>query len=327
MINKIKTANLANKKLAIMVLMLVAFGVGLSSMEYDQMVITLPERNYIQVRPSAGDYQKPASLPAVAPEPAMPPIAEAGYSKVPASLQQLTLDRMVISTSSIGLNVTSVSQASAEIRRIADSLGGFVTDSYIEPIPRGKFVESGMLLEPLSRASLTLRIPAEQLDRATSQIMSLGKLISFSTNSRDVTEQYVDVSARLKNLHSVLEQYKQILMTAKTTQEILAVQQRIDQVQEQIEVLTAQMKRLESQVSMATVTVSLIEPQIVEKPKNEEPSLFERLLLEPLLVALSVAEILARGLLILIVGLLPVYPLAGLGYMAYRRFSRQKRDN
>ncbi|MBM3897346.1 MAG: DUF4349 domain-containing protein [Thaumarchaeota archaeon] len=234
---------------------------------------------------------------------------------------------MVISTSSIGLNVTSVSQASAEIRRIVDSLGGFVTDSYIEPIPRGKFVESGMLLEPSSRASLTLRIPAERLDRATFQIMSLGKLISFSTNSRDVTEQYIDVSARLENFNSVLEQYKQILITAKTTQEILAVQQRIDQVQEQIEVLTAQMKRLESQVSMATVTVSLIEPQIIERPKNGEPSLLERLLLEPLLVALSVAEILARGLLILIVGLLPVYPLAGLGYVAYRRLGRQKRDN
>jgi len=333
MISKIKSANLRNKKVAAIVLLLLAFGVGLSSTRLGPLasVDVASEPGYVdnpKSGPSVGSIARPEGAPAIAPAP-MPPgiIRDVGYvDKVLAPLQQsLVEDRMVISTASIGLNVTSVGQATVEIRRIANSLGGFVTDSYVEPLPRGRVAERGILLEPSSRASFTLRIPADQLDRAISQLAALGELISFSTNSRDVTEQYVDASARLKNFDSVLAQYKEILKTARTAQDILAVQQRIDQVQEQIEVLTAQLKRLDSQVSMATITVSLIEPQIVEKPKNEEPSLLDRLLLEPLLVALSVAEILARGLLILIVGLLPVYPLVGVAYIVYRRFSRQKK--
>ena len=330
MTSKIKSA-VKNKKVAAIVLLVLAFGVGLSSTRYGQVASNIAsEQEFVKSGPSVGSISRPVGAPAMAPEP-MPPaqIQNAGYlDKVLAPLQQLPIqDRMVISTASIGLNVTSVAQIAGEIRRIADSLGGFVTDSYVEPIPRGRTVEKGVLLQPSSRASFTLRIPSDQLDRAISKITALGELISFSTNSRDVTEQYVDVTARLKNFNSVLGQYKEILKTARTAQEILAVQQRIDQVQEQIEVLTAQLKRLESQVSMATVTVSLIEPQVVDKPKSEDRSLLDRLLLEPLLVALSVAEILARGLLILIVGLLPVYPLVGAGYIAYKRLSKQKRDN
>ena len=236
---------------------------------------------------------------------------------------------MVISTASIGLNVSSVSQAVTDLRRIAESAGGFVTDSFIEPIPRGRVVEGGVLAKAISRASLTMKVPSDQLDRTLAQTTSLGEIVSYSTNSRDVTDQFTDLTARLKNAQTVLEQYKEILKTARTTQDILSVQQRIDTVQEQIEVLTGQRNKIQNQVTYATIAIGLIEPQIIERPKvvEEDQGVLNRLLIQPFMVALAVAEILMRGLLILIVGLLPLYPIVGVGYIAYRKYSGKAKKN
>ena len=347
----LKITNLMrNRKVAVVLVLLLAFGAGLSSM--------LSENPTASSIPDFGSsiregYSKPSQVgiapeaPALAPMPGpipAPQVITKGIIKeapdvvireVPKQfgnaipLQQLfQQDRMVVSTASIGLNVTSVAQAVAELRRIAEASGGFVTDSFMEPIPKGMFVAEGVLIAPSARASVTIRTPSDMLDRTISEITSLGKLISYTTNSRDVSEQYVDLSARLKNQQAVLDQYKEILKSARITSDILAVQQRIDYVQEQIEVLTAQIKRLQNQATYATIVISLIEPQKVEKPKREEQNLLDRLLVQPLSIALSLAEIEVRGLLILIVGLLPLYPIMGAGYIAYRKYSsRAKRDN
>lgn len=343
---------LRNRKVAVVLVLLLAFGAGLSSMLYENPMAS----NVIEDSPRAsigGKYPKPIQVgiapqePALAPMPAPIPapqvITKEVIKEVPKevirevpkqfgnaiSLQQpFQQDRMVISTASIGLNVTSVALTVAELRRIAEVSGGFITDSFMEPIPKGMSVAEGVLIAPSARASVTMRVPSDQLDRTIAQITSLGKLISYATNSRDVTEQYVDLNARLKNQQAVLEQYKEILKSARLTSDILAVQQRIDYVQEQIEVLTAQIKRLQNQSTYSTIVISLIEPQIVEKPKKEEQNLLDRLLIQPLTIAFSLAEIEVRGLLILIVGLLPLYPIMGAGYIAYRKHSgRAKRDN
>lgn len=348
---------LRNRKVAVVLVLLLAFGTGLSSMPYENPTASsIPDfgpsiREGLQSPPVGIAPQTPAPAPMPAPVPAPQVITRkvpgAVIKEVPKevvrevirevpkgfgnaiSLQQpFQQDRMVISTASIGLNVSSVAQTVAELRRVAEASGGFVTDSFMEPIPRGRFVAEGVLVKPSSKASVTIRIPSDQLERTISQITSLGELMSYSTNSRDVTEQYVDLNARLKNQQAVLEQYKEILKSARLTSDILSVQQRIDYVQEQVEVLTAQIKRLQNQATYATIVISLIEPQIVEKPKEEEQNLLDRLLVQPLMIALSLAEIEVRGLLILIVGLLPLYPIMGAGYIAYRKYSsRAKRDN
>lgn len=314
---------LKNRKAVLVVILLLILGTGLVSLLYQM--------------PSDNVTEREAALPPIGGLPGIPPArspapgrqAEEVAEKLIAPLQQLTpADRMVVTTASVKINVTSVNQAVADIRRIAESMDGFVTDSSIEPIPKGRFVGGGVLIQPSVRATLTIRVPSNQLDRVISQISSLGELLSLSTNSRDVTEQYSDTNARLKNAQAALEQYKEIMKTAKTTADVLQTQQRIDAVQEQVEVLTAQIKRLQNQVSLATITVSLVEPQIVEKPKDEGGTLLDRLLLEPLLIALSFAEIVFRGVIILVVGLFPVYTIGGVGYFTYKRlWKKPKRDN
>jgi len=362
MIRMLNLKGLKSKKVAVVILLLLAFGTGLASMNYSTenyggAQFVSPdfgqEAGIQPISPLLPQPQLPdvAPMPAPAPPPAPGAVREV-IREVPKEVirevqsavakgaplavgpliplqQPIADDRMVISTASVGLNVTSVAQAVTDLRRIAESMGGFVTDSFIEPIPKGRVVEGGMLAKSISRASLTMKVPSEQLDKTLSQITSLGELVSYNTNSRDVTDQYTDLNARLKNAQTVLEQYKEILRTARTTQDILAVQQRIDTVQEQIETLTGQINRIQNQVTYATIAVGLIEPQVIEKPKiEEEQDVLSRLFVQPLMVALTVAEILIRGLLILIVGLLPLYPIVGVGYLAYRRYSsRQKRDN
>ena len=320
---------LKNWKVGIVLLLLIGFGAGMASIWYEEIPQNtsrdfLPEPSFGPgiSKPAVGILPSPAPMPQQ-PAPSHPAKVDIGSGKMVAFQQPISQDRMVVSTASIGINVTSVTRAVGELRRIADGFGGFVTDSFIEPLPRGKYVERGVLAQPSSRASVTMRVPSDQLDRAVSQISSLGELISFSTTSRDVTEQFVDLNARLKNLQAVLEQYKEIMKSAKTTTDIITIQQRIDAVQEQIEVITAQLKRLQTQTSLATITVSLIEPEIVVGKAKEEPALLERLLLQPLSIALTVAEVTVRGLLMLVVGLSPLYPIAGVGYIAYRKYSHR----
>jgi hypothetical protein len=315
-------SRLKNRKAAIAVILLLILGTGLVSLLYEAPSDIVTGRE-AAVPPPGGLRGIP---PAESPAPGRQPEAVAEQPIAP--LQQTPADRMVVTTASVKINVTSVNEGVANLRRIVESMDGFVTDSSIEPIPKGRFVGGGILIQPSVRATLTIRVPSNQLDRVISQISSLGELLSLSTNSRDVTEQYSDTNARLKNAQAALEQYKEIMKTAKTTADVLQTQQRIDAVQEQIEVLTAQIKRLQNQVSLATITVSLVEPQIVEKSEDEDGTLLDRLLLEPLLIALSFAEIVFRGVIILVVGLFPVYTIGGVGYFTYKRlWKKPKRDN
>ena len=266
MIRMLNLKGLKSKKVAVVILLLLAFGTGLASMNYGTLNDSgarFVSRDFGQeagiAQPISPLLPQP-QLPDVAPMPApafpapgvvsrevIKEVPKAVVREVPREVvkgaalaagpliplqQPLSNDRMVISTASVGLNVSSVAQAVTDLRRIAESMGGLVTDSFIEPIPKGRVVEGGMLAKSISRASLTMKVPSERLDKTLSQITSIGELVSYNTNSRDVTDQYTDLNARLKNAQTVLEQYKEILRTARTTQDILAVQQRIDTVQE-----------------------------------------------------------------------------------------------
>lgn len=226
------------------------------------------------------------------------------------------------------MNVTSVRQAIQDLQGIAYALGGYVSDSYVNPMPAGSMTDRGILAKQAFDASVTLRIPSQNFNAALNRISSLGDVISTTTSSRDVTDEYVDLQARIKNLENVLEQYRNILKNASKTSDILDIQSRIDNIQEQIERLKAHVAQTEKQASFALITVHLTEPLVIktdEKPIDKpEKDTLEKAVTDVINMAASIAQAEARGLLTLTVGLLPIYPILAVGYFMYRKFVAKK---
>jgi hypothetical protein len=332
---------LKNRKILIIVaFMVVALGVGYFS-QYSNDVM-----QYSELEPSPyAATDAPLLAPATVPQ-------EAGYgSGVPVDLAKkhlevqesasssyanapvipntaLTFDRLVVFTAQMEVNVTSVRGAMQDLQGIAYALGGYISDSYVNPIPAGSMTYKGILAKQAFDASVTLRIPSNNFNDALNRIASLGDVISMTTSSRDVTDEYVDLQARIINLENVLEQYRNILKSASKTSDILDIQSRIDNIQEQIERLKAQTAQTEKQASFALITVHLVEPYVIktdDKPIDKpEKDTFEKAVADVINMATSIAQAEARGLLVLTVGLLPVYPIFAVGYFLYRKFVVKK---
>ncbi len=159
----------------------------------------------------------------------------------------VSTEQRIVKTGEVTLQVTSVADASSQVRTMAVTLGGYVGGA-----------QAGTLDES---ATLTLRIPAARFDDALSRLHEIGdKVLSENTREQDVTASVVDLDARLKNLESSEAQYRTLMARAAKIEDILAVQSRLDDVQGQIEQITAQLKQLTNQADLSTLTVTL-QPQ------------------------------------------------------------------
>lgn len=111
----------------------------------------------------------------------------------------------------------------------------------------------------------TLRVPADKLDAALAELKKLGRVEQESQGGQEVTEQYVDLVARISNASNTEQRLIQVLRerTGKVA-DILAVEKEIARVREEIERMEAQRKNLETQVGFATLQVRLNEEHKAE---------------------------------------------------------------
>ena len=139
-----------------------------------------------------------------------------------------------------------VPAALSKLQSLATSLGGLVAASN---------TQSGS--NPTG--SMTLRVPQAKFGQLMSGLPSIGSVVSSSSNTKDVTGQYVDLSARLKALTATRDTYLTMLSKATTIGDTLSVQQRIDAIQQQIEELQGEQQVLASQSDLATLDVNVSE--------------------------------------------------------------------
>ncbi|HEX3897548.1 MAG TPA: DUF4349 domain-containing protein [Mycobacteriales bacterium] len=112
---------------------------------------------------------------------------------------------------------------------------------------------------------VVLRIPVDHFDDAINAAEKIGggHVLSLTTSADDVTGHYVDLSAKLHALQQTRSTYLTILGRATTIGATLAVQERIQEVQEQIDQLTGQLKVLGNQTSYSTLTVDVTPDALV----------------------------------------------------------------
>ncbi|KOP37157.1 DUF4349 domain-containing protein [Flavobacterium sp. WLB] len=104
--------------------------------------------------------------------------------------------------------------------------------------------------------NITIRVPSQNFDNF---INTISKGVAYferkEITAEDVTEQYIDLTTRLKNKRKLEERYLQILQKATKISEILEIEKQISIIREEIEAKEGQLKYLESRVSESTVTI------------------------------------------------------------------------
>lgn len=104
--------------------------------------------------------------------------------------------------------------------------------------------------------NLTIKVPSQNFDRFISDI---SKGVSYfevkNISAEDVTEQFIDLTSRLKTKKKLEERYLEILKKANKVSEILEIEKQISAIREEIEAKEGQLKYLESRVSESTVTI------------------------------------------------------------------------
>ncbi|WP_343696107.1 DUF4349 domain-containing protein [Flavobacterium sp.] len=104
--------------------------------------------------------------------------------------------------------------------------------------------------------NLTIKVPSQNFDNF---INTISKGVSYferkDISAEDVTEQYIDLTTRLKNKRKLEERYLQLLQKATKISEILEIEKQVSIIREEIEAKEGQLKYLESRVSESTVTI------------------------------------------------------------------------
>jgi len=125
-------------------------------------------------------------------------------------------------------------------------------------------------------ANLTMRVPANRFDDAVAALKKLdGEVLSSSVNANDVTDQLVDLDARLTALRAEESRYLQLFASAKTVDEMLKVQVALSQLRQQIEQLAAQQKTTKDRVAFSTISLSVAstaEPVVPGPQTKWDPS-------------------------------------------------------
>ena len=172
----------------------------------------------------------------------------------PASTGDLPADKKIIRNGSLSMQVEKAEESAGAIQSIAIKYGGSVDNSNIYEVSDG--VKSG---------NIVIRVPADKFDSVMTEVKKLAlKVTNENVSSSDVTAQFVDLEASLKNMKAEEIQYQQIMAKATKIQDILDVSSRLADVRGRIERTQGQMNYLSRQVSMSTISVYLTAQAEVE---------------------------------------------------------------
>ncbi len=194
------------------------------------------------------------------------------------------------------------------------------------PVPLGDGTTSSS--SQSSSAQVTLRVPAEKLASVEAKAAKLGKVLSQSAAQSDVTQQHVDLSARLKNLQAEEIRLRGFLDKAVKVSEMLEIERELSRVRGEIEAMQAQIAYLDSQAAMATLTLALSAPGALVQPAGGTWGFSAAVT-----AGIQAAAALLRTLIIVIIALSPVLlvvvvivaHLAFPAVVAVRRRARPKR--
>jgi len=155
-------------------------------------------------------------------------------------------NRIVVEETSMSLVVLKVKETADRIAELAKTNGGYMVSTNISQPEEAPF------------ATVVVRIPADKVKSTIEEYRKLSiKVTSENVIGTDVTDQYVDLEARLKTLEATKNKFEEIMARATQVQDILTVQRELINIQDQIDSLKGRQKYLEQTAALSKVTIYL----------------------------------------------------------------------
>lgn len=172
-----------------------------------------------------------------------------------AQASEQTVERKIIRNADVSLDVSDPAESQRRVSGIAESHGGFVVTS--DATQRAGQDQT----KPATVIKLTVRVPAAQFNQTMEEIRGIGGQIrQEKISGQDVTEEYIDLEARIRTKRALEAQFMEIMKQAKTVSDALEVQTELANVRTDIERLEGRRRFLDNQASLSTINVTLQPP-------------------------------------------------------------------
>lgn len=170
----------------------------------------------------------------------------------------------VIKTGNMNVQVTDLDKAKEAVLQKVKANKGFTSAADYHDYSSSK------------QQNITIRVASSNFENLMKDLGSIGYIESQSQNSQDVSEEFVDIEARLKSKREVENRYTELLKTAKTVTEILEIENNLRVIREEIEAREGRLRYLKDQVSLSTINLTLTQ-KLENYSKPPERSFFSRL--------------------------------------------------
>ncbi|MBI4671386.1 MAG: DUF4349 domain-containing protein [Chloroflexi bacterium] len=173
-----------------------------------------------------------------------PPLAPAAVPGLVADI-----DRKIIKNAQLTVVVGKTDAAIFQITGIANDVGGYVVSNrlFSDNNQRG--------------ATIVLAVPVDRFEESLNRIRQVPQeIVQDHITSSDVTEQYIDLEARLKNLEATATRIRELLTRANTVDEALKINVQLSEIESQIEQIKGKLNALSARTTFSTITVDMREP-------------------------------------------------------------------
>jgi len=240
--------------------------------------------------------------------------------------------RMVIRSGNISVNVENVDKAATDIRQMTESSGGYVENSQIDnvTVPQVPVYDAGSETREATQkyANMTVRVPENRFEDIFNNIKSMGELVSENISGSDITAEYRDTTARVGNLKIQEQSLQQLMVKAKTVDEILKIESELNRVRTDIDINTGNLKRWDNLVQLSTIHIYMRELKPEELKSVDVPGTWEKAYQGFIKAVNNVVGGLQKTLIVLVAAIPYLFVagvIAALGFAATRKIKFKKK--
>jgi len=224
------------------------------------------------------------------------------------TIEKTAVSKKIIKDGRMGIQVSDLDQSKAVIESLVKKHEGYYAS------------ESLSNTDYESSWQLKIRIPSGKFEAFISDVESgEGEILYKEIQSRDVTDQFIDLESRLDTKRNYLARYNELLKKAKDVKEILEIQEKIRILEEEIDSTTGRLKYLSNQVDYSTLDLTLSKQKDYKFKPEHRSKFFERLKFS-----------LSRGwfgfvnFILFLIKLWPFWIIIALIYYSWKKYKRRR---
>ncbi|MGW2013922.1 DUF4349 domain-containing protein [Streptomyces sp. NPDC001927] len=231
---------------------------------------------------------------------------DAKNPSAPAQGQQ----QHIIRTAELSVEVEDATKALATARRVTEDAGGHVANEATERIDDSHVT-----------SRIVLRVPQASYESVLGELAGTGKLLSRKADSKDVTEQVVDVESRIASQRASVDRVRKLMDQATKLSDVVTLEGELSRRQADLESLLAQQASLKDRTTLATITLELHEKETAKPAETEDRPGF----LDALAGGWNALVAAVTWIGIVLAALAPWLAVALAGYLVWRYGIRRRR--